>query len=190
VKRDTGNYQQALDLYGDGLEKARGLGEAYFVDYAVDALGMTYMLMGDLQKAEGLIRHAAAEVSERGGVYENGLLSLSLGILNHLRGEFSDSATRLEYAVRVLKGAAPLGRRRVHTSIWPTSTSRRTADAARWQRFRKWRVWLARSVTRPSSRPMRGAARRSRRSPHRSESVMACSRGYARTRPGGGPRWT
>ena len=134
VKRDTGNYQQALDLYGDGLEKARRLGEAYFVDYAVDALGMTYMLMGDLQKAEGLIKHAAAEVSERGGVYENGLLSLSLGILNHLRGEFSDSATRLEYAVRVLKGAgAAREEARAHfhlAHVYLATNSRRRALAA------------------------------------------------------------
>jgi uncharacterized protein HemY len=81
------------------------MGEAYFVDYAVDALGMTYMFMGDLQKAEVLIKQAAAEVSERGGAYQSGLLSLSLGILHHLRGEFGEAAGHLEAAVRVLREA-------------------------------------------------------------------------------------
>jgi ATP/maltotriose-dependent transcriptional regulator MalT/DNA-binding SARP family transcriptional activator len=134
VRRDTGQYAQAIELYNDGLEKARRLGEAYFIDYAVDALGMTYMLMGDLQKAESLIRHAAAEVSERGGVYENGLLSLSLGILNHLRGDFAESAARLEHAVRVLKGSgAAREEARAHfhlAHVYLATNSRRRALTA------------------------------------------------------------
>ncbi|HXH20431.1 MAG TPA: tetratricopeptide repeat protein [Dehalococcoidia bacterium] len=134
VKRDTGHYDQAIDLYNDGLDKARRLGEAYFVDYAVDALGMTYMLMGDLQKAESLIRHAAAEVGERGGVYENGLLSLSLGILSHLRGEFPESAARLQYALRVFRAAGAAreeARALFHLAhVYLATNSRRRALAA------------------------------------------------------------
>jgi ATP/maltotriose-dependent transcriptional regulator MalT/DNA-binding SARP family transcriptional activator len=134
VRRDTGAYEQAIALYEDGLEQARKLGEAYFIDYAVDALGMTYMLMGDLQRAEGLIRQAAANVTERGGSYENGLLSLSLGILAHLRGEFGESAARLEYALRVFKGAgAAREEARTHfhlAHVCLATNSRRRALAA------------------------------------------------------------
>jgi LuxR family maltose regulon positive regulatory protein len=105
VRRDTGRYKEAIDLYSDGLEKARRLGESYFVDYAVDAMGMTYMLMGDLDTAEQLIKRTAAEVSERGGTFEIGLASLSLGILAHLRADFAGSEARLGTALKVFKEA-------------------------------------------------------------------------------------
>ncbi|HEY7270662.1 MAG TPA: tetratricopeptide repeat protein [Dehalococcoidia bacterium] len=134
VDRDTGHYEAAIELYNAGLEKARHLGETYFVDYAVDALGMTYMLMGDLGTAEQLIKQTAAEVAERGGAFQNGLLSLSLGILSHLRAEFVESAARLEYALQVFKDAgAAREEARAHfhlAHVYLATNSRRKALAA------------------------------------------------------------
>ena len=134
VKRDTGYYDAAIQLYNDGLEKARHLGETYFVDYAVDAMGMTYMLMGDLATAEQLIKQTAAEVAERGGAFQNGLVSLSLGILSHLRADFVESAARLEYALQVFKNAgAAREEARAHfhlAHVYLATNSRRKALAA------------------------------------------------------------
>ncbi len=134
VKRDTVDYHEALALYEDGLEKARRIGEASLVDYAVDAIGTTYMLLGDLKKAEVLIKHAAAEVDERGGVYQSGLVVLSLGVLDHLKGEFGGSADRLQTAVRLLKEAgAARDEARAHfhlAHVHLATNSRRRALAA------------------------------------------------------------
>ncbi len=99
VKRDQGRHSEALELYNDALEMVRALGEPYFVDYGVDALGTTYMLMGDLRKAEILIQGALADARQRGGSFELGLFQCSSGILSYLKGE-------IQQAVFILAEAA------------------------------------------------------------------------------------
>ena len=103
VKRDVGEYKEAIEFYSAGLDKARSLGEPYLVDDAIDGLGTTYMLIGDLGKAEILIQHAFAEAEERGGKYERGIFATSRGILSYLRREFTSAAKHLEYAVSLLQ---------------------------------------------------------------------------------------
>ncbi len=103
IRRDKGDYDVALELYQSALQVGLSLDEAYIRMYIMDAIGNTYRLMGDIASGEPWLKRASAEAEERGGVYELGLCTASLALIQRERGELKEAVASLERAVSLLK---------------------------------------------------------------------------------------
>jgi len=66
VLRDLDLYDEALAAYQEGLELARQVMETYLVAWATAGIGETHRLLGDTDKAEVLLKEAAAQAEEHG----------------------------------------------------------------------------------------------------------------------------
>jgi ATP/maltotriose-dependent transcriptional regulator MalT/two-component SAPR family response regulator len=105
IKRDTGEYTSALELYGSSLEQAWGLDDAYIRIYVMDAIANTYRLMGNIGDGESWSRRAQAEAVKRGGPLELGLCSVTEGLLLRQKGLLKEAVDVLETALEQFKEA-------------------------------------------------------------------------------------
>lgn len=103
IRRDQGRFKEALELFKRSLELARDLDEARLVIYNLDAMANTYRLLGDLNTAEALAKHAGAEAEERGGLFEVGLCQLTEGLILRDRLQLEEAVASLEGAVASFK---------------------------------------------------------------------------------------
>src|SRR3990170_8001178 len=104
IRRDKGQYSDALTMYESALEQGSGLDEAYIHIYIMDAIANTYRLMGDIASAESWAKRGLVEADERGGVSEIvGLCTLTTGLIPRERGQLKEAVASLERAVTLLK---------------------------------------------------------------------------------------
>jgi len=104
IRRDKGQYSDALAMYESALERGAGLDEAYIHIYGMDAIANTYRLMADISSAESWAKRAMGEAEERGGVSEIiGLCTLTIGLIQRDRGQAKEAASTLEQAITLLK---------------------------------------------------------------------------------------
>jgi len=103
IRRDQGRFKDALDLFKRSMELARDLDEARLAIYNLHAMANTYRLMGDLNTAEALASHVAAEAEERGGLFEVGLSQFSHGLILRDRQQLEEAISCLERAVDAFK---------------------------------------------------------------------------------------
>jgi LuxR family maltose regulon positive regulatory protein len=103
VYRDLGQYDQAFAAYNEARPVAERASEAWLVSYIYDALGNTYILTGDLVRANELIRQAYEQARERKAHKDATLYFSSLGILAYEKGEPKLAIDYLTEAVRVLR---------------------------------------------------------------------------------------
>ncbi|HEU4758347.1 MAG TPA: tetratricopeptide repeat protein [Dehalococcoidia bacterium] len=103
IRRDKGQYREALDMYQAALEASSMLDEAYIRIYIMDAVANSHRLMGDIGAAESWSKRAAAEAAERAGGFEGGLCALTRGLLLRDRGQLKEAAASLEESAKLLK---------------------------------------------------------------------------------------
>ena len=107
LKRDTGEYAPALDLYRSALEMTRTMDEAVISIYISDAIANTYRLTGDIGNCEAWAQRAAAAAEERAGLLELGICTTTMGLIQRERGQLKEATASLERAVKLLnEGAA------------------------------------------------------------------------------------
>ena len=103
IKRDSGQYETATELYRQALDLAREVDDAYITIYLMDALTNTYRLSGSIGDAEAMVQQVLAAAEERGGMFELGLCSITVGLIERERGQLKEGAASLERAVSLLK---------------------------------------------------------------------------------------
>ena len=103
IYRDLGQYDQAFAAYNEARPVAERASEAWLVSYIFDALGNTYILTGDLVRANELIRQAYEQARERKSQKDATLYFASLGVLAYEKGEPKVAIEYLTEAVRVLQ---------------------------------------------------------------------------------------
>ncbi|MBI2913394.1 MAG: tetratricopeptide repeat protein [Chloroflexi bacterium] len=104
VRRDKGQYTEALEFYQPGLEVASRLDESYVRIYIMDGIANTYRLMGDIANGESWASQAMAEAEEGGGTFETGFCTLTRGLLQRDHGQLKEAAASIEKAAGLLKG--------------------------------------------------------------------------------------
>ncbi|TMB96243.1 MAG: tetratricopeptide repeat protein [Chloroflexi bacterium] len=106
IKRNTADYNAALELYNSCLDQAWSLDDAYIRIYTADCIANTYQLMGDLQSSESWAKRAMAEAEKRGGALELGLCLITAGLLKRRQGDLKEAAESLEQAISHLRESA------------------------------------------------------------------------------------
>jgi len=96
VLRDLDRYDEALDSYNLSLDIAREVMESYYVICAKAGLGETYRLLGDIDKAEVLIKEAVSQADSQGQGYDSALLTTQLGVIEYERGHYAEAKTVLK----------------------------------------------------------------------------------------------
>jgi LuxR family maltose regulon positive regulatory protein len=105
VLRDSDLCEGALTIYNDGLELARQIMEPYYVAWAKAGMGQTYRLIGNLDKAEVLLKEAISQVEEHGQSYEATLFETQLGIIQYERGEYGNALSTLSNLCKPLSAS-------------------------------------------------------------------------------------
>ena len=108
VLRDSDLCDDALATYNDGLELARQVMEPYYVAGAKAGMGQTYRLLGDLDKAEVLLKEAISQAEEHGQSHEAMLFGTQLGIIQYERGQYENAMGTLR---NLFKRLASIGDR-------------------------------------------------------------------------------
>jgi ATP/maltotriose-dependent transcriptional regulator MalT/DNA-binding SARP family transcriptional activator len=103
IRRQTGDYPAALELYNSCLDQSWALDDAYLRIYTTDAIAATYQLSGDIQNGEAWSRRAITEAEKRGGALEMGLCLITAGLLKRQQGDLKDAAETMEQAVALLE---------------------------------------------------------------------------------------
>ena len=104
VKRDAGDVAGSLEFYQEALEKAYRAELASLIPYLLDAMATAYRLVGQLDKAESLVRQSLSE-STRLSDLEEGLYKRSLGAILSEKGDYKGAAPLLEKAATILSQA-------------------------------------------------------------------------------------
>jgi ATP/maltotriose-dependent transcriptional regulator MalT len=99
LHRDMGSYDSARQAYSDGLHAATRSGEGFVVTYALDGLGNTLRLQGDLIRAGERLLEALEHAEEHGAAYEIGLCHASFGILESEKGNLESARSYLDMAI-------------------------------------------------------------------------------------------
>jgi DNA-binding SARP family transcriptional activator len=102
IERDGGAYDSAIERYNLALDLAGDLGDTTLCTQVLTSLSDTYRLRGDLNKADILVRQAAADAEERESSYELGIANTSLGLLSREQGDTAQAAAQLSQAVELL----------------------------------------------------------------------------------------
>ena len=96
ILRDYGRYDEAIVRYEESLELARLVMEPYYIASAKAGLGETYRRIGDLDRADVLLREVICETEERSGKdYETALFRIRLGAVERDRGNYGGAASLL-----------------------------------------------------------------------------------------------
>jgi len=96
--RDTARYQEALDCYARAFELATSAQLTQLMLYALNAMGDTHRLKGDLARARQVLVEAMDQINARNLEYEMGLNELALGVLAFQEGQRAEAQTRLTHA--------------------------------------------------------------------------------------------
>jgi len=102
IERDDGAYETAIERYNQVIDLAGDLGDTTLCTQALTSLGDTYRLCGDREKAEILVRQAAADAEERESSYELGIAKISLGLLARERSDAQRATAYLNDAAVLL----------------------------------------------------------------------------------------
>jgi LuxR family maltose regulon positive regulatory protein len=102
IERDRGVYDLAIERYNQALDLAGDIGDITLCTQVLTSLGDTHRLRGDLDKADILVRQAAADAEERGSWYELGIAKIGLGLLLRERGDGPQAVAHLEHAAELL----------------------------------------------------------------------------------------
>jgi LuxR family maltose regulon positive regulatory protein len=106
IQKDRGQLQEAHALYRSALDLSDAMDEAYIRIYIMDAIAGTYVLQGDIVGAESWAQRAMAAAEDRGGGYELGVCTVTMGLVERERGQLADAAKSLEAASQLLKEAS------------------------------------------------------------------------------------
>jgi ATP/maltotriose-dependent transcriptional regulator MalT/DNA-binding SARP family transcriptional activator len=102
IERDRGAYDMAIERNNLALDLAGDLGDTTLCTQVLTSLADTHRLRGDLDKAEILVRQAAADAEERESWYEVGIARIGLGLLLRERGDGPQAVAHLKDAADVL----------------------------------------------------------------------------------------
>ena len=103
VHRDRGEHAEAIEVYRRALDLARELDDAYISIHVMDGLANAQRLCSDIGEAEATVKRASADAEERGGVFELGICSATMGLIQRDRGQLKEAVSSLERAVTLLK---------------------------------------------------------------------------------------
>ena len=104
ILRDLDRYDEALDSYNLGLDIAREVMESYYVIWAKAGLGETYRLLGDMDKAEVLVKEAISQADTKGHGYDSTLFTTQLGVIEYERGHYLEAEDILQDVCIRLEG--------------------------------------------------------------------------------------
>lgn len=102
IERDRGFYDVAIERYNLALDLAGDLGDTTLCTQVLTSLGDTHRLRGDLDKADILVRQAAADAEDRGSWYELGIAKIGLGLVLRKRGDGPQAVAHLDHAAELL----------------------------------------------------------------------------------------
>jgi two-component SAPR family response regulator len=103
IQRDSGRLPEAMENYRRSLDLARESDDSHLAVYAVDGLANAQRLGGDIADAEATARQAAAEAEQSGGVFERGICTATVGLIQRERGQLKEAGASLERAIALLK---------------------------------------------------------------------------------------
>ncbi|HLI05737.1 MAG TPA: BTAD domain-containing putative transcriptional regulator [Ktedonobacteraceae bacterium] len=105
VYQDQDDYLQALSAFEEGLMLARQQADAYLLNYALCALAITYLLLGDSQTALVIISQIdQARLADTHG-YEYAQHELTLGTILLYQQHFGEALTHLTTAEKTLQAS-------------------------------------------------------------------------------------
>jgi LuxR family maltose regulon positive regulatory protein len=102
IERDRGAYGMAIERYNLALDLAGDLGDTTLCTQVLTSLADTHRLCGDLDKADILVRQAAADAEERESWYEVGIAKIGLGLVLRERGDGPQAVAHLNDAADML----------------------------------------------------------------------------------------
>jgi LuxR family maltose regulon positive regulatory protein len=103
VKKDSGEYRAAIDIYTSSLDDSWVVTDAYIRVYLMDALADAYRLTGEIADAEAWVSRARAEAEQTGGDLEMGKSLMTAGLVKRGQEDLKDAADHLEEALPYLK---------------------------------------------------------------------------------------
>jgi LuxR family maltose regulon positive regulatory protein len=101
IERDRGLHDLAIERYNQAFDLAGDLGDTTLCTQVLTSLGDTHRLHGDLDKAEILVRQAAADADERDSSYELAIAKIGLGLLLRDRGNGPQAAAQFNEAAQL-----------------------------------------------------------------------------------------
>lgn len=106
IRRDRQEYDEALKMYKSALDLTDGLDEAYIRIYLMGAIANTYRMHGEIGVAQMWADRTTADAEERGGVFEQGICRMNVGLIERDRGDLKEAAKSLEESIEILKKAS------------------------------------------------------------------------------------
>ncbi|MCH7835675.1 MAG: tetratricopeptide repeat protein [Chloroflexi bacterium] len=103
IQRDRGQIAEAIGQFRRALDLAREVDDAYLSIYITHGLANAQRMGGNIADAEATVKQAAAEAEERGGVFELGICSTTMGLIQRDRGQHKEGVASLERAIKLLK---------------------------------------------------------------------------------------
>jgi ATP/maltotriose-dependent transcriptional regulator MalT/DNA-binding SARP family transcriptional activator len=104
IDRDRGAYDIAVERYNVALDLGGDLGDTTLCTQVLTSLSDTYRLRGDFDKADILVRQAAADAEERESWHELGIAKIGLGLLLRERGDSQQAVANFSHAAELLSG--------------------------------------------------------------------------------------
>lgn len=103
IQLDENMYEDALGTLTAALEGAKECLEADLVATVTDLIGNTYRLLGNLDKAELLIKQALTRADAQASAHEQGRCQTSMALILCERRELKDAISRLEISCKLLE---------------------------------------------------------------------------------------
>jgi LuxR family maltose regulon positive regulatory protein len=103
IKRDEGNFREALDSYQSLLDQAWTVSDAYITVYLMDAVAGTYRLIGDIAAAEAWVARSVAEAKKTGGAMELGICLITSGLVRRQKDDLKGAVSDFEQAIDCLQ---------------------------------------------------------------------------------------
>lgn len=103
LKKEGGEYQNALEMYHQTLTDTWVVNDAYFNVYVMDAIADTYRLMGDIPLATSASERALAEAEKTGGGLELGISLMTSALIKRQQDDLKPAVEQLEKAISHLK---------------------------------------------------------------------------------------
>ncbi len=99
VKKDTGEYRPAIEMYTTALEDSWTVTDAYIRVYLMNAIADSYRLSGETSEAESWVSRARAEADKTGGDLEVGMSLVASALVKQAQDELKEAVNELEEAL-------------------------------------------------------------------------------------------
>jgi ATP/maltotriose-dependent transcriptional regulator MalT/two-component SAPR family response regulator len=99
IKKDSGEYRPAIEMYTAALEDAWTVTDAYIRVYLMNAIADSHRLSGETSEAESWVSRARAEADKTGGDLEVGMSLVASALVKQAQDELKEAANELEEAL-------------------------------------------------------------------------------------------